>query len=220
MSKFKIGDKVIAKKGAPYLTTTDGWVGTVVKVCRDGSFTANGKGLFSKNINFNCLNEKYFDLVPNAEKKIVVTTDGTKVVTAKLYEDKKVIKTAIAMCSPEDTFDFGYGAALAVKRLLGNPKAMVKEEKYFTGKARCVKRRNYFLTEGKIYEFVDGYSVDDDGDQLPLVTQVKSLTHLNKVMRSNFEEVTDTDESLHEVVDSLTKLKDTLKILKEIIQKE
>lgn len=120
MSKFKIGDKVIAKRGAPYLTTTNGWAGTVVEVCSDGSFTANGKGLFSKDVNFSNLNEKYFDLVTNVEKKIVITTDGIKTVTAKLYEGKKVIKTAEAKCSPKNKFDFGYGVMLAVERLTGH----------------------------------------------------------------------------------------------------
>jgi hypothetical protein len=214
MSKFKVGDKIIAKENAPYMITTDGWTGVVTEV-KNGLINAKGKGLFDKS-NFLNLEEKYFDLVP--ESKIIITTDGVKTVTAKLYEGKKLIKTAEAKCSPEDKFDFGYGAAVTIERLLGNPKATIKEEKYFTGKARCVKCRNDFLTEGKIYEFVDGYSVNDVGDRLPSVTQVKSLTHLNKVICSDFEEVTDTDESLHEAVEALTTLRDTLKILKEIMQ--
>ena len=48
--------------------------------------------------------------------KIVITTDG-KTTTAKLYEDGKVIKTAEAICSPEDEFNFMIGARLASDRL-------------------------------------------------------------------------------------------------------
>lgn len=229
MNKFKIGDKVRILDGSKIANYTGSWsfgmenlIGNVCTV-KDISFDYYGRLAYHLKENEFIWDERGLELVErksDIEKKIVITTDGIKTVTAKLYEGKKVIKTAEAKCSPEDEFDFGIGAALTIERLLGNPKAMIKEEKYFTGKARCVKCRNDFLTEGKIYEFVDGYSVDDDGDRLPQVTQVKSLTHLNKVMLSNFEEVTDTDESLHEVVDSLTKLKDTLTKLKEIMQKE
>lgn len=113
MSKFKVGDKIIAKENAPYLITVDGWTGVVTEV-KNGFINAKGKD----ESNFLNLEEKYFDLVP--ESKIIITTDGVKTVTAKLYEGKKLIKTAEAKCSPKDKFDFGYGAAVTIERLTGH----------------------------------------------------------------------------------------------------
>lgn len=62
-------------------------------------------------------------------KKIVIITDG-KETHARLYDGKKVIKSAIAKCSPDDEFDFDIGAKLAFERLM-------KEEK---GEWRVVHR--------------------------------------------------------------------------------
>lgn len=50
------------------------------------------------------------------DRKIVITTDG-KETLARLYEGKKVIKTATAKCSRDDVFDFNAGARLAFERL-------------------------------------------------------------------------------------------------------
>lgn len=114
MSKFKTGDRVIAKKGAPYAVTTNGWIGTVtsvnypfIKVTGD-EFPSRGGGAI--------VEAKYFDLLP--DEKIVVTANG-KTTTAKLYNGKAVVKTAEAKCSPDDEFNFLTGAHLAVSRLCG-----------------------------------------------------------------------------------------------------
>lgn len=56
-----------------------------------------------------------------ASKKIVITHDG-KNTLARLYEDDKVVKSAEAKCSPDDTFDFTTGAQLAFERLIGGKK--------------------------------------------------------------------------------------------------
>ena len=84
-----------------------------------------------------------FELLQN--QKIVITTDG-KETLARLYEDNKVVKKATAKCSPEDTFDFKKGADLAYERLM-------EEQKYFMGKAVCIKAPTFRLTVGKIYDF-------------------------------------------------------------------
>lgn len=61
---------------------------------------------------------------------------------------------------------------------------------YFTGKVVCVSSRFSGLTEGKIYEFVDGYSRNDSGVQYPYYEgPVKSVEHLNDIMYSQFIEV-------------------------------
>lgn len=48
--------------------------------------------------------------------RITIDAYGQKVV-AKLHKDDKVIDTAVAKCSPEDEFNFEYGARLALRRL-------------------------------------------------------------------------------------------------------
>ena len=73
-------------------------------------------------------------LQPLNNHKIVITTDGIRTL-ARLYEGDKVIKSTQATCSPDDDFDFGYGARLAFDRLIG------KEDKpeYYSGKVVCVE---------------------------------------------------------------------------------
>jgi hypothetical protein len=70
-------------------------------------------------------------LIPCVDNKIVITTDG-KTTTAKLYDGKKLIKSANAVCSADDEFDFGIGSALAVERLIRNLKATLPDKPKFT----------------------------------------------------------------------------------------
>lgn len=185
-----------------------------------------------------------FDIIRNTQK-IVITSDG-KETLARLYDGNKVIKTATAKCSPDDTFDFETGARIAFERLVETPftKAIkdlaeaakkcgehirkslcekplkfevgkqyadgelvieiteanreirsynykvIKGEdsgplksfqenstfgtrltpydppKYFTGKAVCIKSDKDF-TVGKVYEFVDGQTIDNAGSKRP-----------------------------------------------------
>lgn len=195
-SKFKVGDKVIGNEKAnyEYTITREGWVGTVAEVT-DNVIYVQGKNSYTGREQTFGVREECFDLYEDlAAQKIIITTDG-KTTTAVLYDGKKRIKDAKASCAPSDTFDFGIGSALAVERLMGNPKATLPEDEtnseYFTGKVRCTVCKNSFLTKGKIYEFVNGHSVDDDGNCFPRATQIKSLEHLNKTMWSTFEEVVD-----------------------------
>lgn len=112
--KFKVGDKVRAKKDAPYEITKDGWVGKVISVY-DNSIRVLGEVACGKRNDF-YVNPDYFELIP--DQKIVITTDG-KTTTAALYEGKRRIKDAKAVCASSDTFDFNYGATLALDRLTG-----------------------------------------------------------------------------------------------------
>lgn len=106
-------------------------------------------------------------------QKIIVTTDG-KITLARLFDGKTMVKRAEAKCAPSDTFDFGVGTELAVKRLIGGEKAdaaitatePVKESEPV--KLYCVKdyKPGEWFTKGKIYEsspngsftWDDGYS--------------------------------------------------------------
>lgn len=124
MAKFKVGDKVIAKKGAPYSITTDGWRGTVVDTLENpnGHFIVPGDEIRVQGDDWSTysVESKYFDFDESTSKsnqKIVITTDG-KTTTAKLYDGKKFVKAAKAKCSPDDVFDFNVGALLSVGRLV------------------------------------------------------------------------------------------------------
>lgn len=117
MAKFKVGDKVIAKKGAPYAITTNGWRGVVTRIRKDsGTMYVSGQEFRGKL--GTSVESKYFDLDTSCNQKIVITADGMST-TAKLYDGKTVIKTATAKCSPDDTFDFETGARIAFDRLTG-----------------------------------------------------------------------------------------------------
>lgn len=52
-------------------------------------------------------------------KKIIITSDGAETL-ARLYEGNKVVKSATAKCSPDDTFVFEEGARIAFHRLIGD----------------------------------------------------------------------------------------------------
>ena len=63
-SKFKVGDKVIGNEKASkeYSNTIEGWIGTIVRVRKDGKIDVNGKGLLGSECVFDSLNAECFDL--------------------------------------------------------------------------------------------------------------------------------------------------------------
>lgn len=133
--KFKVGDQVVGNAGADiYGITSSGWMGEVVEV---------GVGGFNGYISVRALpgyrggsttfpvESDHFDLISRSKPhKIVVATDGVKTV-ARLYDGKRVIRSAEAKCSPKDEFNFETGAALAVDRLLGREVQKPAEPKLF-----------------------------------------------------------------------------------------
>lgn len=168
-------------------------------------------------------------------EKIVITHDG-KTTTATLYREDGTVETATARCAPEDTFDFNFGAKLAMERLMekvapkwkfetgdyakvisckshhgikigtvvklerdgedggwykvydDSPMGFwyVKEEelevyeppKYYNGKVVCVESDHSYITVGKVYTFVDGTVIDDDGDTLYDFCPIKDLSEI------------------------------------------
>ena len=105
-------------------------------------------------------------------QKIVITTDG-KTTLARLFDGKAMVKRAEAKCAPSDTFDFGVGTELAVKRLIGeNPVTEpVTDSKPEPVKLYCVKsyKPGEWLTKGKIYEAESGFIVTYDDGWKPVV---------------------------------------------------
>lgn len=53
----------------------------------------------------------------NTSGKVIIYAQGNTV-TAKLVEDKKITDSAVAKCSPDDSFDVLVGAQIALQRLV------------------------------------------------------------------------------------------------------
>ena len=175
--KYKAGDKVriVSKWGEGcYQSPTgrmDKWLGKVMTV-RDVGITLyrmvediedNESGGWAWTEN--CI------AGPACENKIVITSDGEKTL-ARLYDGKKVVKTATAKCSPDDKFSFETGAKIAFERLIDYAE---KEPKYFNGKVVCVNKYAGF-TVGKIYKFVNGQCFDDKKTLRPTGFKCKYLS--------------------------------------------
>lgn len=141
MSKFKIGDRVIAncnyegystknKKGKVIDIITHVYdVAVEFDEAIENCHAAAGVG---KDGHCLYMRDYCLELIPKNNNKIVITTDGTETL-ARLYDGNKVIKSAVAKCSPDDTFDFGTGAIIAFDRLMEDKKAEEKKHKYKAG---------------------------------------------------------------------------------------
>lgn len=64
-------------------------------------------------------------LEPIEEEKVVILRNGNTV-TATQYMDGEKCGTGVAKCSPEDTFDFAFGAKLALERLFTESNGVAK----------------------------------------------------------------------------------------------
>lgn len=204
--KYKVGDKVRVRSdlvgGKTYYMDDKSFGDTAVSTMRElggkiVTIVHADKKYAIKDSVFNWVDEMF---EPVNTQKIVITTDGNETL-ARLYDGKKVVKTATAKCSPDDTFDFETGAKLAFSKLMNNHdigEAMRKfaeavkkikiptlsfeiKPKYYNGKVVCVKSDGDF-TVGKVYEFVDGQVKDDDGSNRPIGNKVKKLEDYNGLL--------------------------------------
>lgn len=122
-------------------------------------------------------------LEPVNTRKLVITSDGVETL-ARLYEGNKVIKTATAKCSPEDTYNFDEGARIALHRLFGDYAGLIAEKpKYYNGKVVCVEKSARYMayTVGKVYEFKNGRVKIDNGNIIPIAGEkaVETLSEWN-----------------------------------------
>jgi hypothetical protein len=184
--KFKVGDKVKVVKVNHKIK--NGYIGKEMVI---SSINPNIKNRATKSSENHYGFEKcvfvFYDseLAPVDNHKIVITTDGNKTL-ARLYEGNNVIKSAVAKCSPEDTFDFETGARIAFDRLVGE-KPVEEKPKYYNGKVVCVESIcRYLLTKGKIYSIIDGEFTFDEGCK---VYEIKSFEDLSDRFESKFVEL-------------------------------
>ena len=124
MSKFKIGDIVVANKSAndKYSVTTEGWVGKVVEIdeadevddIRLQSIEDTGYRTWVSSACFELCTPAYKASAKNGIKKVIFNAPATIV----LWTDntKTVVK-----CGKNDTYDLEKGLALCIaKKYLGN----------------------------------------------------------------------------------------------------
>ena len=179
MSKFKVGDivKVVGRVGIMNMFPT----GTVGKVLE-----ADGKPLVQSLYPIWC-NERSvqyvsdcdLELISNSKArsnkslwKVVISSAGDET-TARFYEDGKCPMTATVRRYHKDKYDTFTAADEAVKKLFGKQDKPIEQTepekpKGYTGKAMCFTDLHFQpFTKGKIYDFVDGNVVDDDGVKRP-----------------------------------------------------
>lgn len=163
--KYKVGDKVRVRKDLCWGSEYNNWM--VV----NSMLEYRGMTVTIARVDFDHYHIKEDEhcawtdemLEPICTEKIVVTSDGVTT-TARKYDGKNLIKEAKAVCSKDDTFDFDFGAKLAMERLLED------KPKLYNGKVVCVSSSIHSTgyTKGKIYQFENGYVVDDDGTTRPM----------------------------------------------------
>lgn len=173
MSKFKAGDKVRVVKNVTGIGEKDKYIGK--------TYTLHG--FQGANLMWGMaygIDEMYVvydsELAPANTQKIVITSDG-EITLARLYDGKKVIRTAQTKCASDDEFDFETGAKIAFDRLV-NPEPVAEEPRYYTGKVVCAKADwpGDYMTEHKIYSFTDGFFYDDLRRRRPMQDNpIKSL---------------------------------------------
>lgn len=121
MAKFKVGDRVRILDGSKIENYTGRWnnnmkthIGEIhVIESIDEDWIGDRVSYCFEDIVF-AWDERGLELVNH--QKIVITTDGNMTI-ARLYENEKFVREAVARCAAEDKFDFNVGAALAFQRL-------------------------------------------------------------------------------------------------------
>lgn len=178
--EFKVGDRVKVVREEPFESHILGKVGTVKKYCHENKNLV--AVVFDDNVNGHNLlgickyGHGWFCKVENLERitnnkdKIVITSDGKKV-TAKLYNDKELIKSAEAKCCPDDKFNFEFGATLAMGRLFEHESDSDKvKPKELLKNGMFGKHKNFgwfVVVDNKFIYFDGGHSgVGDYNDDL------------------------------------------------------
>ena len=194
--KYKIGDKVRVRDDLicyewykmhdsetydSVNTEMQEFKGKEVTILADNSF---GKYLIKEDNGDYHWTDEMFSGLATSLPKVVITTDG-KTTTAKMYEDKKVLKTAKTQCSPEDSFDFAVGAKIAFDRLMKNVEMNIK--------VICINDVPYSnFTKGKIYTVKNGFLYGNSecfGADFFNKEPFESIKQINDIMTPQFVEV-------------------------------
>ncbi|MGM9683231.1 MAG: hypothetical protein ACI3XQ_06510 [Eubacteriales bacterium] len=179
MSKFKVGDvvRVVGRSGIFHMFT-DNTVGKVI----DAGALPLIKNLSRNGVLGGCVqyvSECDLELVEKSKAhpdkslwKVVISSTGDET-TARFYVDGKCPITATVRRYYKDKYDTFIAADEAVKKLFGKQNKPIEhtepeKPKGFTGKAMYISDSEYnHFIKGRIYDFVDGIVVDDDGVKRP-----------------------------------------------------
>ena len=149
--KFKVGDKVRVrgdlKNGERYhmaskkisevamgpMVDLKGQIVTISGITSSGMYTVKECLLSDASTRYRWTDEMFEPVAETCDKKIVITADGTKTI-ARLYEGNKLVKTATAKCSPDDTFDFALGSNIAFIRLFAEGETEAAKPRIEVGK--------------------------------------------------------------------------------------
>lgn len=125
------------------------------------------------------VNSVHIELVK--PEKIIIYRNGDTVVA----KDVTTGKTAKAVCSKDDTFDFTTGARLAFDRLI-TPEVEPEHKKMplLNCKFAVVKSGSADLTTGRIYEVKDGKFRTDKGEFFPCARALYTFEALRKYLSS------------------------------------
>lgn len=189
MGKFKVGDKVKVRD-VKVSTVSYGWpfaISMVKYVGKEFTIAEDCNGVYRFISSPFYWAEDWLE--PVKPETIVIYRNGDKTVALNKTTGKK----AEAKCSKEDTYDFYTGARIAFERLIDEDKILEPMPKLYNGKVVCVKSKSTYITEGRIYEFKDGYSKYDDGSRMPLVgSGITSFEDLEKGMFTEFVELVES----------------------------
>lgn len=185
--KFKIGDKVRILDGSNIPDYRGGftysmrdYIGKTATIEKYDDWR-DKKGYRLEEFDY-AWDERGLELVEEKpEETIVIYRDGNKVIAL----DKRTNTKHVAVCSPEDEFNFLTGANLAFNRLYEQE----CKPKYYNGKVVCIEPYPGITTKGKIYEFVDGLITFDDGDKSDERWKCKTFEDVNRSFASKFIEV-------------------------------
>lgn len=159
MAKYKVGDKVriVSKRTAEHWNPQmDKWLGRVMTIRSDEIDWDTGKhfGYKMKEDMSERLYGWYWwdDMIaglanPDRSSLIVEIQFDGNTTRATLIKDGREVKSAEARCSPEDTFDRGEGAKVAVNRLFAKKQKPKKEEP----KEDAWEKAHLFIVTGKAH---------------------------------------------------------------------
>lgn len=139
MAKYKVGDKVRIVSKAPsehWNPKMDKWLGQVMTIRRDtADVTGEHFGYKMEEDKSEGLYGWYWwdDMIaglanPDRSSLIVEIQFDGNTTRATLIKDGREVKSAEARCRPEDTFDRGEGAKVAVNRLFAKKEKPKKKE--------------------------------------------------------------------------------------------
>lgn len=100
------------------------------------------------------------------KEQVLITQIDNKTVTVEWWHDGHLFKGK-ADCSPEDEFDFAIGGNIALERVAEKIEEHNAKKKLVNGKYVWIGENDAGLTKGKIYNIINGFFIDDDGDQRP-----------------------------------------------------